>query len=109
MPFTLNSTTLIGRVSKYGLKLRDGRATGALELLEEGRDEKPHTSYVNILIWGRAGAPQAAQVLPGSLVLVSGEIRPKQVKDQWTLVVAARELLLLARTPEEEYATSGEG
>jgi Single-strand binding protein family len=103
--FSLNSTTLIGRVSKYGLKLKDGTATGALELVEEGRDEKVHTSYVTILIWGKEGAPQASALLPGSLVLVQGQVRAKKVKDHWTLLIAARELQLLDCVPEQEYAT----
>ena len=105
MPFSLNSTTLIGRVSKYGLSFKDGTATGALELSEEGRDERVHTSYVNLLIWGKEGAPQASALPPGSLVLVQGQVRPKKVKDQWTLIVAAKELQLLDRSHEEEYAT----
>jgi single-stranded DNA-binding protein len=109
MVFSLNSTTLIGRVSKYGLKLKDGTTTGALELVEEGRDEKVHTSYVNIVIWGKEGAPQAAAMPPGSLVLVQGQVRPKKVDNRWTLLIAARELQLLDRLPEEEYATEQAG
>jgi single-stranded DNA-binding protein len=105
MVFSLNSTTLIGKVSKYGFTLKDGTATGALELTQEGRDERVHTSYVNIVIWGREGAPQASAVPPGTLVLVQGEVRPKKVKDHWTLLIAARELQLLADEPEGEYAT----
>jgi|SoiMethySBSTD1v2_1073268.scaffolds.fasta_scaffold25796_12 single-stranded DNA-binding protein len=105
MPFSLNSTTLIGRVSKYGLKLERGTTTGALELSEVGRDERVHTSYVTIVIWGKEGAAQASALPPGSLVLVQGQIRPKKVKDQWTLVIAAREVQLLDRRHEEEYAT----
>jgi single-stranded DNA-binding protein len=105
MVFSLNSTTLIGKVSKYGFTLKEGTATGALELVEEGHDERLHTSYVNILSWGKEGAPQASAVLPGSLVLVQGQVRPKKVKDQWTLLIAARELQLLDRLHEEEYGT----
>ena len=107
MPFSLNSTTLIGRVSKYGLSFKDGTTTGALELSEVGHDERVHTSYVNLLIWGKEGAPQASALPPGSLVLVQGQVRPKKVKDQWTLIVAAKELQLLDRSHEEEYATRG--
>ena len=107
MTFSLNSTTLIGRVSTYGLSFKDGTTTGALELSEAGPDERVHTSYVNLLIWGKEGAPQASALPPGSLVLVQGQVRPKKVKDQWTLVIAARELQLLDRSHEEEYATRG--
>ena len=105
MVFSLNSTTLIGRVSRYGLTLKDGTTTGALELTQEDSDGRVHTSYAPILIWGKEGAAQASALLPGSLVLVQGQVRPKKVKDHWTLLVAAKELLLLERAPEEEYAT----
>jgi single-stranded DNA-binding protein len=105
LTFSLNAAILIGRVSKYGLTLKNGIAVGALELVEKGRDEKLHTSYVNILIWGKAGAPQASVVPPGSLVLVSGQIRPKKGKNEWTLMVAAKEMTLLDDAPEGEYAT----
>ena len=105
MAFSLNSTTLIGRVSKYGLTLKEGTTTGALELVEMGRDERPHTSYVNIHIWGKEGAAQASALPPGTLVLVQGQVKPKKVKAQWTVLIAARELQLLPDDPEEEYAT----
>ena len=105
MVFSLNSTTLIGRVSKYGFTLKEGTATGALELTQEGRDEQVHTSYVNLLVWGKEGAPQASQMPPGSLVLVHGQVRPKKVDNRWTVLIAARELQLLDRTAEGKYDT----
>jgi single-stranded DNA-binding protein len=81
---------------------------GPLELVEEGRDERTHTAYVGIHIWGREGAVQAAALPPGTLVLVQGQVRPKTVKDQWTLVIAARELQLLDRMSKGKYDTSGD-
>lgn len=110
MTFSLNSATLVGRISDYGVKLtKEGTATCALELTEMGRDERAHRSFITVEIWGKAGAPAAMQMLPGSLVLVSGQVRPKKVKEQWTLVIAAREFELLDRTPEREYDTEPVG
>jgi hypothetical protein len=62
MAFSLNTTTLIGTVSQYGLRLKDGIATGALEVIEDGYDEKRHICFVPVHIWGKEGAPQASAV-----------------------------------------------
>ena len=110
MTFSLNSTTLVGTISAYGVKRsKDGKVTCALKLVEEGRGGQVYTSYVHVEVWGTEGAPAAMQMPPGSLVLVQGQLRAKKVKEQWTLVIVARELQLLDRTPEGEYDTAQAG
>lgn len=48
MAFSLNTATLVGEISKFGMTLRsNGKATGALHLIEAGRDAREHSSYVN--------------------------------------------------------------
>src|SRR5262252_673483 len=110
MRFSLNTASLIGEVSRFGVKLvgkpPHQKATCALRLVEEGADGLEHQSYVNVEIWGREGAQHAAALSPGVLVLASGTIKPVKRDEQWTLVIAARELELLELDPVETFAIS---
>jgi single-stranded DNA-binding protein len=102
MTVSLNSVTLVGTISQYGVKqLASGKATCAVQLTEIGRDEQEHVTYVNVEVWGKAGAPLATAMLPGTMVLVQGEVKPRKTKDVWTFVVSTRALEHLIEEPEE--------
>jgi len=102
MVFSLNSVSLIGAISQYGVKqLANGKATCTVQLTELGRDAHEHTSYVNVEIWGKEGAPLATAMPPGTMVLIQGEVKPRKTKDLWTFVVSTRALERLSEEPAE--------
>jgi single-stranded DNA-binding protein len=105
--FSLNSVSLIGQISKFGVRLqKNGKATCAVKVIEQGRDDTEHVSFVPVEVWGKLGAPAASAMAPGAVVLVSGQVRPQKVEDRWTLIISTRELQLLDAAEEEAYAGS---
>ena len=75
-----------------------------------GGDGREHLTYITVEVWGRAGAVEASQLPPGTLVLVSGQMKPKKIHDQWTRGVTTRELTRLDHLADQgEYDTEKAG
>ena len=110
MTFSLNSVSLIGEISQYGVRLqKNGKASCTVKLRESGRDGQEHVSFVPIEVWGTPGAAEAIALASAAVVLVQGVVKPRKAEDQWTVMVSCRELQLLDRLNEEEYDTEAAG
>jgi len=98
--FYLNSVTLFGVVSQYGVKAREQtngtpHARCDLVIKELGFDDKVRTLYVTVEGWGRA-ATQMRDLRPGHAALVEGKVarakraaKDPQAGDDWYTTVQA--------------------
>jgi single-stranded DNA-binding protein len=90
----VNRVLLIGRVTTYGVSLRQQGpdcASFILTVPECGKDDKTYITRVPIDIWG-SHAQDAMALSAGQLVMVEGKLRKrKRPDDEWELIVTGFE------------------
>src|SRR5262245_7345352 len=90
----VNHVVLIGRVTKYGVSLRQKDpdcATFVLAIPEPGKDGKVYVLRLPVEIWG-SHAQDAMTLSAGQLVMVEGKLRKrKRSDDEWEVVISSFE------------------
>jgi single-stranded DNA-binding protein len=92
----INRVIVLGRVTKYGVALRQQGpdcASFVLAVPECGKDGKAYITRVPIEIWGNR-AQDATTLSAGQLVLVEGRLRKrKRPDDEWEAVISSWEAM----------------
>src|SRR5262245_868708 len=87
----VNHVVLIGRVTKYGVSLRQKDpdcATFVLAIPEPGKDGKTYVLRLPVEIWG-SHAQDAMTLSAGQLVMVEDRLRKrKRPDDEWEVIVS---------------------
>ena len=90
----INHVSVLGRVGKYGVSLRQQGADCAsfvLAVAECGKDGKTYITRIPIEIWGKH-AHEATALAAGQLVLVEGKLKKRKRPDEeWELIVSSFE------------------
>src|SRR5215510_150127 len=90
----INRVLLVGRVTKYGVSLRQQDpdcASFVLAVPECGKDGKTYILRLPVEIWGRR-AHDALTLTAGQLVLVDGKLRRRKRPDEeWEVVISSWE------------------
>jgi single-stranded DNA-binding protein len=97
--FFLNTATVAGVISKYGVKTsfqENGaqRSGFAIEVREVGYDQKIRSIYLDVTAWGKA-AEAAGELEPGAPVLIEGKLartqrtKKGQTEGEWYTTVQA--------------------
>ena len=97
----VNRVVLLGRVTTYGVSLRQHGSDCASFLLavpEAGKDGKTYITRIPIETWGKH-AQEALALSAGQLVVVESRLRKrKRLDDEWELMVSAFEAVPVGPT-----------